>query len=345
MPDQTTHADSLRFFHSGAEADDDGQTDPNACLGNYRSSTEIEPLDATITSPISNVTVEFIAGANGTGSGTLTASGADELRWTPPGGTIGAAVTITNGQTKILEGGGGETNKFIRVTRTSATALTGTATLTIVEVFNNAVGFDNVSSAEAAAGDNEYRALFIQNRSAVPVSNLKVYIGTLGTQRTTNSAQLGASGSGTIGTTGSFADWPDSGFAHVKTSGGTTREIVYYSSRTSTVLTVPAAGRGLLGTSAGAGAATDTVDAVPGIRIAAEAPDAPTDGKIQIIANEGTAPTAVSWNTGTTAAGGVSIGTLDADEIYGLWIHRHVVVGEVATPSLLNLINFSFDAA
>src|SRR5688572_24900429 len=122
MPDAMTRADALRLYLSGAASDGGAQADPNAALGNYRSSTEVEVLAATITSPIANVTVDYVAGANGTGSGSLAATGADTLAWTPPGGTQGTAVTILNGETKILEGGSSAANKFIRVTRTSATA-------------------------------------------------------------------------------------------------------------------------------------------------------------------------------------------------------------------------------
>lgn len=344
MATAATRADSVRVYGTGASSDGGTQASADASLGNYRSSREVGVLAATISSPISNVTVDYIAGANGTGTGTLTATGSDTLAWTPPGGTQGAAVTILNGETKILEGS--DLNQFVRVTRTSATALSGTATLAIVDVYNNDVGLDNVSSAEATAGDNEYRAVCLKNVNSVTVADLRAYVKTLGTQRTTDTTQLGSSGAGTIATTGSFADWPDSGFAHIKTSGGSTREMVYYSSRTNTVLTVPTGGRAALGTTAAAGAANDTVDAVPGIRIGKEAPaGSATAGNAQTIANEGTAPSGITWSTGTTAATGVSIGSLAAGNIYFLWIHRAVVAGEVATPSTLNKIGLSFDAA
>jgi hypothetical protein len=97
--------------------------------------------------------VLYVAGANGSGAGSLAATGTDTLAWTPPGGTQGASVTILNGETKTLEGGGAAgPNKYLRVTRTSAAALTGTATVTLADVFGNEFGLDNVSSAEAAAG-------------------------------------------------------------------------------------------------------------------------------------------------------------------------------------------------
>jgi len=349
MPAENSRADSVRAYYSGASVDGGTQTDPDASLGNYRSSSEHQPLAASITNAIANVTIDYVSGKNATGAGSLEATGNDTLRWTAPGGAPGASVTITNGQTKVLEDADNP-GKYVRVTRTSATNLTGTATVTLTEVLNNLVGFDNVSSAEAAAGDDEYRFLFLKNGSAVNVESFKAWVGTLGTQATTDTAQLSASGAGTIRTGDSFADWPASGFAHVRTSGGTTREIVYYSSRTDTELTVPAAGRALLGTSAGAGTGTDTVDAVPGIRIAAEVPDA-AQGKVQTVANESSEPTGRTWSYALTEATGVSVGSngastgvIEAAEVAGLWIHRHVVVGAQSIASDLRLIETSFDA-
>lgn len=346
MPDEKTHADSLRVYLTGAASDGAAQADPDAALGNYRSATEAEQLAASIASAISNVTLDFVAGANGPGTGTLAAKSADTLAWTAPGGSEGAAVTIANGETKILEDGT-DPEKYVRVTRTSTTALTGSATVTLTDAYNNLVGMDNISSAEAAAGDDEYRCLALKNESASQVKSVKAWIGTLGTQMTSSAAQLGASGAGTIeGGTGDFADWPDTGFAHIKTSAGATREVVYYSSRTDDVLTVPAAGREMLGTSAAAGASDDTVDAVPGIAIAKEAPTAQPDGHFtdETGAGEGSDP-GVSFSVACDEANGEDIGDLDAGEIYGLWIWRAVPAGQVADTSLINLINWSFDAA
>jgi hypothetical protein len=185
----------------------------------------------------------------------------------------------------------------------------------------------------------------LKNSGSVTVAGVTAYVGLLGTTQVSNGGQLGASGSGTITTTGTFADWPASGFCHVKSNVPATREIVYYSSRTNTQLTVPSAGRGQLGTTAAAGAATDTVEAVPGIRLAKEAPSAQPSGNFQTIANENSAPTGVTWSTGTTKATGVVVGDLAASNQYGLWVHRAVVAGAVAEPTVLRLVNFEFDAA
>ena len=48
------------------------------------------------------------------------------------------------------------------------------------------------------------------------------------------SASLSGSGAGTITTAGSLADWPDEGWVQVRNSGGTLKEVVYYTSRSGT---------------------------------------------------------------------------------------------------------------
>lgn len=350
MPEVATRADSLQLFLSGAGVDDGAQAVPDDSLGNFRSSTEVQHLGFIVTNPITNITILFVAGKNGESAGTLTATGASEIAWTPPGGVQGTPVTIANGESKILEGGSGDIAQFIRVTRTSGASLSGTATVDLLFQFNNVIGFDNVSSAEAAAGDTEHRAFFFKNVSASQVQNLIVYIATLGTQRISSDAQLPSSGAGTITIgAGDFSDWPSegSGFCRIQDNGGTLKEIVYYSSRTATSLTVPASGRGLLGTSAVAGAADDTLDAVPGIRIGSEAPSVQPTGFIEDISGtgEGTIPSSPTFVTGIIPAEGDNIGNLAAGEIFGLWIQRVVPVGAISAPSVLQQIFWDFDAA
>ena len=342
MASEKTRADSIRFYLTGASSDGGAQTDPNAALGNFRSSTLMTFHDAVVTNPISNITIDHISGANAEGAGTITAKTTGSLAWTPPGGTEGPEVAIANGETKILEGGGAP-EQFVRVTRTDALDLTGAATLTLTYTYNDVIGFDDVSAAESAAGDVEYRAAMIKNESASTVQNVIAYINTLGTNQVSGGAQLGASGSGSITlSVGSFSDWPASGFCRIETSGGTLREIVYYSSRTSTTLTVPSAGRGLLGTSAAAGASTDVVMAVPGIRIALEAP---SSSAIQTIVDENTAPTGRTWGTPVTKANGLSIGNMATTDLYGIWIERNVIAGATSEASVLKSLALSFDAA
>lgn len=349
MANEKTRVDALRFFHTGAASHEAAQTDADLSLGKYLSSTEILPLVVEeISSPIANIGVNLIGIENGTGDGTLTATGVDDVKWTPPGGTIGNAVTILNGETKIVEGGGATgPNEFIRITRTSATDLTGTATVTIAYDLNNVYGFDDVTSSEGSSGDDEYRCVGMKNVSSAQVQNIKLTIATLGTQRTSDSVQLGASGSGYITTTGSFADWPDVGCALITESGGSVRELVYYESRSDTTLTVPAAGRGLGETSASAGAADDTVDAVPGAEIGTDAPSSQPNGTFvdNTGSGEGTAPAGVTVSTPIVDGDALDCGDLDASEIFSYWIHRIVIVGAVAGLNMRIVVKVKFDSA
>jgi len=340
-----TRADSIRAYLTGAASDGGAQTDPNAALGNFRSSTIATTYGISITGAIANLTVDYASGYNAVGAGSLDCTGVSTIRWKDAGGTYGTAVTILNGETQIVEAAG-SAGAFILVTRASATDLVvSTATVTLALQANNLWGFDDVTGAEAAAGDAEYRGTIIKNVSANTVTLLKMWIKTLGTQRTTAGGQLGASGAGTITiSSGTFADWPTTGWAHIKTNAPATREIVYYSSRTDTVLTVPANGRARLGTSAAAGAATDTVDAVPGVAIGIDTAGVTAAAAIQTIANEGTAPTSVTFNTNCTAALGLAIGTMTTLQQVGVWIWRDVPTGQYSNPSVTQPFNISFDA-
>jgi hypothetical protein len=333
------------MFLTGASTAGGAQTDPNAALGNHRSSTEAVSMGISVSSPIANITVDFASGGNALGAGSLECTGVSTLKWKDLGGTFGAVVTILNGETRVLEADS-DPGAYIRITRTSATDLVpGTATVTLSELVNNLYGLDNVSSAEASAGDNEYRAFMVQNVSVNTVSALKIWVAQLGTQQVSDGGQLGASGAGSITTTGSFDTWPASGWCRIQQSGGSLREIVYYSSRTSTVLTVPSGGRARLGTSAAAGAATDDVFAVPGIRIAkdTEGVVAATEA-IQTIANENTAPSTVTWDTDITSATGLDVGTMTTTQQIGIWIHREIPAGAVSLAIDSHRLSMSFDA-
>lgn len=345
MADNMTRADSLRQYLTGAASDGGTQTSPDSALGNYRSSTEAVSMSISVGSPVSGLAVDFASGANPVGAGSLIVSSGNVVQWQPAGaGSPGPAQTIASGETKVIEANGAP-GQYLRVTCSNNSMTPGTATVTLAVSINNVFGMIDVSSAQAAAGGNDYRGVMLKNVASGNVAATKMYIGQLGTQQTTNSAQLGSSGSGTITTTGSFSDWPASGFAQIRTSGGTHRETVYYTSRTSTALTVPAAGRSMLGTSAAAGASSDTVHSVPGIAIAIDTAGVTAAGSIQTIANGNTAPTSVTWNHGLTANTGLQIGTIAATQQCGIWIWRATPVGAISAVNVLTPILLNFDAA
>lgn len=319
MATARTKIDALGYYVS----------DP-AGLGGVRGDLEINPLDCFVRDPIGPVIIQHVTPSNGTGTGTIRAASTSTLAYKAPGDTEGSAVTVSANTSVLLESG--TASKAVRVYRDSvynAGAMGGTMSLDLYRQYNNDIAGDNTDEN----GGNYYTCIYIANHSGASVTSITVTPAVLGTQRTSNSTQLGASGAGTITTTGSLADWPDYGWCHVRTSGGSTRELVYYTSRTSTVLTVPAAGRALLGTTAAAGASDDTITPVAPIRVWAETP---TSGEVQTIANHTTAPTSPTWSFSD------AIGTLADGEERALWIHRHVPAGATVNTQQLSGITVAF---
>jgi hypothetical protein len=317
---------------------------PSESLGGFQSASRVNQLGFCLSGFIKGIVIERVSGANGEGYGSLEAIDGDSLRWTAPGGSPGEAVQIANGETKLLESGDDEYSKFVVVSCHTADELKGSATVELVPVFNNVIGSSNVSDAERQAGEVKLRCIAYKNmHSTDNAKALKIWLATLGTQRTSDTTQLPASGAGTIETTGSFADWPSSGFCRVTTAAESLREIVYYSSRTDTVLTVPAAGRGLLGTSESAGASDDKLDAVPGIKIAKQDP---TGEKFSVCddENDTSAVSGLSWNTGITEASGISVGDLTPSQMVGIWLWLVVPAGQSAGANLENAVKWSFSA-
>ena len=330
MAQAYTRADSLGIYETLAD-------DLGSSLGGGKWSAGSSGMRFLVDTPIPQIVITGVGTGNGTGTGLLSATATNALTWRAPGDTApGTAVTIAANEHKLLEGS--TANKWIRVFWDgdySTEAL---------------VGFDAVQLLESVAdapnltpGDTKYTAIMLTNQNALAadITSIKLWVGTLGTQRVTGSAQLSGSGAGTIttATANGFADWPECGWAHIK-NGATTREIVYYTSRTATSLTVPSGGRGLLGTSAAAGANTDTVDAVPPIRIAKETVD--SDNKIQVIADDETAPTGVTWSTAITSATGITHTTLMSNDNLGLWIEFDIASVAIAKPDYRLPVNIEF---
>jgi hypothetical protein len=208
--------------------------------------------------------------------------------------------------------------------------------------YGNPASIGNIDAS--ASVQDRYSCFVLRNHSATyqDITAVKVGVGTLGTQAVSDTTQLAGTGSGTIESsdTEAFADWPLTGWCLVKTNLGVLKEVVYYASRTDSELTISADGRECLGTTNTAGAATDTLDAIPGIRIAIEAADA--DGEFQTIANNTTAPTGVSWDTPIDTADYLSIGTMDYNTNAIVWIHRETPANAWMQPYHTNKIELTY---
>jgi hypothetical protein len=345
--------DTLRIYLTGAILDGGDQNAQASSLGNYRASTEAVRVGFIVSTPIPNIEILAASRSNavedtgglGLGTGSIFATNPNSLSYAAPQSvTPGSAVTITNGETQLLQDGD-DLGKWVRVRKTDAEQLAGGEAIEFLDVFNDVFGMSNGT----AAGGNHYRAVMIRNDFSVTVTGLKLFVKPLiSTHVVSSILQLGATGAGTIeGPADSFCTWPWKGWVRIETSGGVLKEIAYYSSRTDSILTVPLLGRGRLGTTAAAGAATDKIWSVPGIRIGFELANPEIGGSVQTIPNETTAPNTAAflgtaWSTAITAETGIQVGTLDLQEQGALWIHRELPAGISAIAKALNMIGVAY---
>lgn len=151
------------FLSGGA-----GNTDPNAAFGGIISTTRfLSQLATGVT--IGGVTVNDAA-ENAIGSGTLAylVSG-QTLTWTPPSGAAGVAIPIGSNGTYIIRGAG-TTAGYLRVTIVAVSLPAGNVsnTVTVSNRDNNL--FDDVTKAEALAGDVNYRCIYVKNTHASDIA-------------------------------------------------------------------------------------------------------------------------------------------------------------------------------
>lgn len=316
--------DALGLYQTGAE----GNTDlylPSDSLAGVRLEREVPALDWDFdpTYVIPGIIILHISGACGTGRAQIRAIDADTLAFTAPDGEEGTEVEIAQGEARVLVDGG-DPAKYVRVYRESANDLGGSAGvfyLYLVKPKNTALAMGSISSADRAAGVNDGRTVMLWNRGDVAATNVRAYLGTLGTPAVSSTAQLGATGAGTLGSGASaFADWPEAGFVRIRTAGGTLREVVRYTSRTDSVLTVDA--RAMLGTTAAAGASDDVLDCVPPVKLLFK----PTTAVGEIGAISEPEP----WNLAITSAAAEAVATLPANNEYVLWAAREWPAGGTA---------------
>lgn len=318
--------DALGIYQTSPE---DGADiyEPCQSLGGSLIAREVAMLDwdfdpAYVIPPIM---ILYVSGANGTGTGTIRATGSSTLAYTAPGGTEGTAVTIANGETKTLIDGA-NASKYVRVCRVSSDNMAGTMKLFLVEPHGTTIAGPGTTTS----GAQYFAKMMLRNRAAAnTITNVKFWLAELGTAQVSDGGGLGGAGNGTITTTGSFATWQAKGAVYIESAGGSRKEIAWYSSRTATVLTVT--GRGLLGTSATAGAVDDTVRAIPAIAFDVETPG--SDGRLVALADNTTDP-AGTWVTPVTEATALTVSSLAAQQEHGLLLQHHVPSFAGASPGI-----------
>lgn len=186
---QQAGADLLAVFLAGAEADGGGQTDPDASLGGFRSSTRADGLGAMLLTPIPGVRIDYASPSNlaglgrtvgGVGIGSLRAQDGHSLIWTPPADANGTAaesgdpVRLDVDETKLIAGR--DRGRYLLVTRTTADDLEGQATVQLTRSFNDLFGQADVDVAVST--DPTYRLLVFRAGTRGQVRTLKIWIGT-----------------------------------------------------------------------------------------------------------------------------------------------------------------------
>lgn len=340
-----TRGDALIEYLTGASADNVAQTDPTLSLGGNRSSTEATSFGITIANAISNLIVTLASGGNPIGSGTLTALNATDLTWQAPGATIAGQPTTVGVGSGIVEAAS-YPGQFLRVTGSGAFSV-GQSQITLSPLMANLYGFPILTIAQVASGISHYRAGIIRNVSPGIVGSLTRCLSLLGTPQTPSVASLPSSGAGllTVSSLGTFSDWPLTGWCQIRNSLGVLKEVVYYAGSTNTTLAVAATGRGLLGTTAVVGAIGDIIYPVPGIAIALDPAGVLTSGSsIETIPDQFTPPSGVTWNLEITAAGGLSVPTLNPTQQIGIWMWRQCPPGMTSTPSAIVKVSDTFTA-
>jgi len=325
MPYQYDGADGLWWLLTGATYDGGPQSDPYDSRGNYAGNTRFGSQGISCAGGPSNLRVDYASGYNGTGTGTLRCTGADAVAWTPPDGSEGAAITIANGQTRVVCGD--DESKYLTVTRTSADALADSMSVTLADTYNCL--WDNVTNGERTAGDTEIRCLGTRNRNAQSLTSLKFWLRSLADTAEVGAAGYAAAGAVSIDakTAGEFADWPAEGCA----INATTNEALWYTRTTDDTLEVAAGGRDFWGDGAAAGNADDVLYPVAPICIAAEGPSSQPGGYLTDRTGEGQEgggpPGTLYHPVSASAADVVEVGTVASGYLYGLWIERKVLAG------------------
>lgn len=344
MSEIYTGPDAIREYFTGASSVGGSQDKPDLSIGNYRSSTEAMSMAIHIIDGLKGVVIESASGANPTDAvGLLMANKIDTLQWWPsadsgPGDEVQFPINST--ATKIVIGL--SPSKFLRI-RAKAPFNLGTAKVILTKLLGNVFGLDLVPDGHATSGVSQYRATILYNRSSQLIDSLCRWIGELAPSKPADLVVLGSSGAGTIATNGMFTSWPASGWCQIRKADTTLREIVYYSSRTESVLMVPSTGRALLGTSASVGQITDTLHSVPGIAIGVDANGVQGASlPISTIANDTTPPAGVSWNVGITKLTGIIVPSLPANQQVGIWLWRQIPPVAKYSPNVYNTLNTSF---
>lgn len=152
--------------------------DVTLSLGGAKSSVAVLSQSANISTSIPGVTMVDAAG-NPTGFGTLAYTAAGKtLKWTPPTGPIGLAVSIGSNGTYLIRGAD-TTAGYVIVSVVSASLSSATNFTSSVTVANqDGLFLPPVDKATAYAGATEYYCFYLENAGASALKAVKIQVQT-----------------------------------------------------------------------------------------------------------------------------------------------------------------------
>jgi hypothetical protein len=316
-----------------------GATNTNAAksLGGPMSSQRVLSQSATAPTTITGVTIDDAAG-NAEGAGTLTytySATVPSLRWTPPSGSAGTAITVSSNGKYALQGASNGGLLFVTVVAASLPSSNQTNTITIANLANKV--WDDVSKAEALAGDTEYRCLYLFNAHTTDtMADVRVWRHTDTAGQDVLSLELDPAGVGNGSTTGVAAGCLESTkvVSGVTWSGGVATYTTgsahgYTTGDLVKTAGITPAGYNQTGLATVTGASTFTM-------VLAADPGAFSVAGTVARYSEGTAPSGVTFSSNAVSeSSSLVVGDLAPLTGYAYW-QKRVVPAQTTTPTPLN---------
>ena len=310
--------------------------------GKWRSGEEVPGMSGTAPQNVTGVTATYIGYENGVGNGTLAYNATtEEMTWTAPSGTVGPAVDVSPTGTNTYVLFDDDDSKWIEVSvEQSALPGAGTPSDTMALVVPSGVFIPDFEGEETLSGKTRYHLLVPRNINTTDkLYDVRTYV-TKSVDNAADTTTTSAIGTGTETLSCTNLDnWPISGWIYNSDKD----DIRYYYNRSGNNIRVYQRSGVLRGKTAVSWNSADNVELYPEFDIGLDAPD--VGGDFEDPATETTAPSGVTFSTPLVIDDALTIGTIDAQSNYGVWIREVVEEATRARPNVISVVKFKLDVS